>query len=80
MISSLADLLSAVWASYLYYSEPRYLAAFLVNLAASVLAIILATGTRIYLTRQNSKLERGIDTGRNGPTPAQIAVGFRYMI
>ncbi|KAJ5739376.1 hypothetical protein N7533_012160 [Penicillium manginii] len=69
-----------VWGSYLYYSEPRYLAAFLVNLAASVLTVILATGTRIYLSRQNKKLDRGQDTGRNGPTPAQVAAGFRYTI
>ena len=69
-----------VWASYLYYSSPRYLAAFLVNLAASVLAILLATITRLYLQRQNRNLERGFDVGRNGPTPAQIAVGFRYVV
>ncbi|GLI77968.1 hypothetical protein PoHVEF18_006265 [Penicillium ochrochloron] len=69
-----------VWASYLYYSPPRYLAAFLVNLAASVLAIILATVTRVYLQRQNHKLERGLDMGRNGPTPAQVVVGFRYVV
>ncbi|KAJ5362419.1 hypothetical protein N7541_003263 [Penicillium brevicompactum] len=69
-----------VWASYLYYSSPRYLAAFLVNLASSVLAIVLATVTRIYLRRQNDKLDRGLDTGGKGPTPAQIAAGFRYVI
>ncbi|KAJ5240859.1 uncharacterized protein N7469_002450 [Penicillium citrinum] len=67
-----------VWGSYLYYSEPRYLAAFLVNLAASVLAIVLATGTRIHLRRQNNKLDRGSDLGKNGPTPAQVVAGFRY--
>lgn len=75
-----ADIIIIVWASYLYYSSPRYLAAFLVNLAASILAIILATVTRVYLQRQNHKLERGLDMGRNGPTPAQIAVGFRYVV
>ena len=69
-----------VWASYLYYSSPRYLAAFLVNLAASVLAILLATMTRVYLQQQNRKLERGVDAGQNSPTSAQIAVGFRYVI
>ena len=69
-----------VWASYLYYSPPRYLAAFLVNLAAAVLAIILATVTRVYLQRQNHKMERGLDVGRNGPTPAQIVAGFRYVV
>ncbi|KAK5789703.1 hypothetical protein VI817_008826 [Penicillium citrinum] len=67
-----------VWGSYLYYSEPRYLAAFLVNLAASVLAIVLANGTRIHLRRQNNKLDRGSDLGKNGPTPAQVVAGFRY--
>jgi NADH:ubiquinone oxidoreductase subunit K len=69
-----------VWASYLYYSQPQYLAAFLVNLAASVLAIVLATVTRLYLQRQNNKLNRGVDMGRSGPTNAQIAAGFRYVI
>lgn len=69
-----------MWASYLYYSKPRYLAAFLVNLAASGLAIVLATVARIYLRRQNNKLDRGLEMGRNGPTPAQIAAGFRYVI
>ncbi|KAJ5585853.1 hypothetical protein N7450_005640 [Penicillium hetheringtonii] len=59
-------------------NEPRYLAAFLVNLAASVLAIVLATGTRIHLRRQNNKLDRGSDLGKNGPTPAQVVAGFRY--
>lgn len=76
----LTDIGFSVWASYLYYSSPRYLAAFLVNLASSVLAIILATVTRIYLRRQNDKLDRGLDTGGKGPTPAQIAAGFRYVI
>ncbi|OQD68827.1 hypothetical protein PENDEC_c030G00002 [Penicillium decumbens] len=69
-----------VWTSYPYYSKPRYLTAFLVNLAASGLAIILATVARIYLQRQNIKLNRGLEMGRNGPTPAQIAAGFRYVI
>ncbi|CAG8402329.1 unnamed protein product [Penicillium salamii] len=69
-----------VWASYLYYSSPRYLAAFLVNLASSVLAIILATLTRMYLQRQNDKLDRGLYISGKGPTPAQIAAGFRYVI
>ncbi|RHZ62468.1 uncharacterized protein CDV56_108247 [Aspergillus thermomutatus] len=69
-----------VWCSYLYGSSPRYLVAFLVNLAASAVAIIAATGTRMYLRRQNHKLDNGIDTGRNGPTPAQQASGFRYTL
>jgi len=78
--TSPANVLCTVWTSYLYYSKPRYLTAFLVNLAASGLAIILATVARIYLQRQNIKLNRGLEMGRNGPTPAQIAAGFRYVI
>ncbi|KAE8363427.1 major facilitator superfamily domain-containing protein [Aspergillus caelatus] len=69
-----------VWASYLYFSEPRYLAAFLVNLAAAALTIALATVTRMYLRRQNQRLDSGMDTGRSGPTGAQKAAGFRYTL
>ncbi|KAL2837604.1 major facilitator superfamily domain-containing protein [Aspergillus pseudodeflectus] len=69
-----------VWCSYLYGSSPRYLPAFLVNLAASALAILAATATRMYLQRENHKLDMGADTGRNGPTEAQKAAGFRYTL
>lgn len=44
-------LVSIVLTSYLYYSKPRYLTAFLVNLAAAPMAIVMATVTRIYLRR-----------------------------
>lgn len=50
------------------------------NLAASVLAIAFAVVTYFYLRRQNEKLDRGEDIGRNGPTEAQKAAGFRYML
>ncbi|KAL5337270.1 major facilitator superfamily domain-containing protein [Aspergillus crustosus] len=69
-----------VWCSYLYNSAPRYLVAFLVNLAASVIAIFLATATRMYLRRENHKLDNGLNTSRNGPTAAQQAAGFRYTL
>ncbi|KAL4939440.1 hypothetical protein BDV06DRAFT_225039 [Aspergillus oleicola] len=69
-----------VWCSYLYSSAPRYLVAFLVNLAASVVAIFLATATRMYLRQQNHKLDNGLDAGRHGPTAAQQAAGFRYTL
>ncbi|OJJ06222.1 hypothetical protein ASPVEDRAFT_199973 [Aspergillus versicolor CBS 583.65] len=69
-----------VWCSYLYGAPPRYLAAFVVNLAASAMAIAAATATRVYLRRQNQKLDSGIDIGRNGPTAAQRAAGFRYTL
>lgn len=69
-----------IWGSYLYYSEPRYVTAFLVNLAATALAIGFATVTRFSLRKLNAKLERGEDVGKHGPTPAQIDGGFRYLI
>lgn len=69
-----------VWGSYLYYAPPRFVAAFSVNLAATGLAIAFATATRLYLARQNRKLDRGEDAGKNGPTGAQVAAGFRYLL
>ncbi|KAL1962104.1 hypothetical protein VTN77DRAFT_571 [Rasamsonia byssochlamydoides] len=69
-----------IWTSYLYYAPPRYLAAFLVNLAAASLAISFTVATWLYLRRQNAKLDRGLDPGKNGPTAAQLAAGFRYIL
>ncbi|VUC24159.1 unnamed protein product [Clonostachys rosea] len=69
-----------IWCSYLYYGPPRYTTAFIVNVAATGLAIAFAFAARIYLRRQNAKLERGEDGGKHGPTAAQVASGFRYML
>ncbi|KAL5329371.1 hypothetical protein ACEPPN_002883 [Leptodophora sp. 'Broadleaf-Isolate-01'] len=69
-----------VWTSYLYYSAPRYLTAFLVNMAAAALAILFATATRYYLRRQNVKMDKGLVTGASGPTDAQKVAGFRYLL
>tara|TARA_R110002060_G_scaffold12011_13_gene17345 strand:+ start:240 stop:533 length:294 start_codon:yes stop_codon:yes gene_type:complete len=70
----------AVWTSYLYYSAPRYLTAFLVNMAAAALAICFATATRYYLKRQNAKMDRGLATGKSGPTERQTEAGFRFLL
>lgn len=69
-----------IWTSYLYFGAPRYLVAFLVNMAASGIAIAVAVVTRFYLRKQNMKLDRGVDVGRSGPTLAQQTSGFRYML
>lgn len=69
-----------IWSSYLYFGAPRYLVAFMVLLVAAALAIGVAAATRIYLARQNKKLDVGQDTGRSGPTNAQIVAGFRYTL
>ncbi|KAI8295076.1 putative transporter [Colletotrichum sp. SAR 10_98] len=69
-----------IWGSYLYYGAPRYITAFIVNIAATGLAIGFATVTRIWLRRLNAKLDRGEDCGKHGPTAAQVSTGFRYLI
>ncbi|KAL7410787.1 major facilitator superfamily domain-containing protein [Mrakia frigida] len=69
-----------IWTSYLYKNAPRYLVAFSVNLAASVVAICFATAALFYLKKENAKIERGDDLGSSGPTPQQIAGGFKYPL
>lgn len=69
-----------IWGSYLYYESPRYVVAFIVNVVATGLAIAFAVATRIYLGRQNKKLDQGQNLGKNGPTDAQISSGFRYTL
>ena len=49
-------------------------------MASSGIAIAVAIVTMIYLKRQNAKLDRGVDLGKNGPTMAQQLAGFRYML
>lgn len=69
-----------IWTSYLYRSPPRYLVAFIVNLAFAGVAIIAATVIRFYLRRENAKMDRGQDIGKSGPTQAQRMAGFRYIL
>lgn len=69
-----------VWCAYLYGQAPRYLPAFIVNIAATGLAIVFATVTHIHLRRQNSKLDKGEYAGKHGPTPSQVDGGFRYVL
>lgn len=69
-----------IWTSYLYSGPPRFLLAFLVNLGAMSLAALCATFAYFYLRRLNAKLAKGEDTGKHGPTAAQIDAGFRYAI
>jgi len=71
---------SNIWTPYLYYNKPRYVTAFAVNLAAAVLVILCALGTRQYLVRLNKKLDDGEDLGPNGPTAVQIESGFRFQL
>lgn len=69
-----------IWSSYLYYSPPRYVVAFIVDLAASAAAIAMAFVTRWYLKRENRKMDEGEDRGPSGPSDVQLAAGFRYQL
>ncbi|CAD6589101.1 MAG: hypothetical protein TREMPRED_005266 [Tremellales sp. Tagirdzhanova-0007] len=70
-----------IWTSYLYGDHgPHYTIAFSVDLAASVLVIVAAAATHLYLKRQNAKIERGEKLGKSGPTAVQIEDGFRYQL
>lgn len=71
---------SNIWTSYLYFNGPRYLVAFIVNLAASVLLILIVVAKRFYLANLNKKLDRGEDLGPNGPSKIQIEAGFRFQL
>ncbi|KAI5478367.1 hypothetical protein MNV49_005218 [Pseudohyphozyma bogoriensis] len=69
-----------VWSSYLYTGAPRYIPAFLANLAAAVVGIGFAVVTREYLKRKNGELERGDRSARGAPTQDQVESGFRYVL
>ncbi|KAF7366717.1 putative pantothenate transporter [Mycena sanguinolenta] len=69
-----------IWSPFLYSNAPRYVKAFSVNLAASVLAMLFATATMFYLRRQNARLDKGLDVRASAPTPQQQAAGFRYIL
>ena len=69
-----------IWTAYLYYDSPRYIAAFLVNLGAAVIAIAMATWTFLYLRKQNRMMDQGKTLGKSGPTERQLTAGFRYML
>ncbi|RMJ19589.1 hypothetical protein CDV36_000732 [Fusarium kuroshium] len=46
----------------------------------TITAIVVTTFVRVYLKKQNWRLENGWDMGRSGPTTVQKANGFRYML
>jgi MFS family permease len=71
---------SNIWTAYLYFGAPRYTVAFVVNLVASVLLIVIVLLKRWYLKRLNDNLDAGVDLGPNGPTPVQVEGGFRFQL
>ncbi|KAI1814434.1 MFS general substrate transporter [Poronia punctata] len=73
-----------IWGSYLFFGRPRYLVAFGVFVGVTVLAAGFAVGARVYLVKQNRKLdnrgEEGEGLGRFGPTREQVEKGFRFTL
>jgi NADH:ubiquinone oxidoreductase subunit K len=69
-----------IWSSYLYYSPPRFVPAFTVDLVASALCIGMALVTRWYFKRENRKMDEGRALGWHGPSEVQLAANFRYQL
>ncbi|KLT44738.1 MFS general substrate transporter [Cutaneotrichosporon oleaginosum] len=69
-----------IWSSYLYFSPPRFVPAFSVDLVASALCIGMAVVTRWYFKRENRKMDEGRYLGRHGPSAVQLAAGYRYQL
>ena len=69
-----------IWCSYLYQTQmrPRYLEAFSCNIVACGMAIALAIMLRIYLKKENNKLDRGVLV--KGVTQEMLDLGWRYRI
>ncbi|KAF7357682.1 Retrograde regulation protein 2 [Mycena venus] len=65
-----------IWSPYLYSNPPRYVDAFTVNLVASVLAIMFATATMLYLKRQNARLDKELDLRPSAPTLSNRPIAF----
>ena len=68
-----------IWCSYLYQDsmKPRYLEAFLTNIAACAIAIALAFGLKLYMKRENVKMDRGEPV--KNVTQEMVNVGWRYV-
>ncbi|WOO83942.1 putative transporterc [Vanrija pseudolonga] len=79
LVNALAQIPN-IWSSYLYYSPPRFIPAFMVDLVACALAIAMALLTRWYFVRENKKMDEGKDLGKYGPSEVQLAAGYRYQL
>ena len=72
---------------YQGFMGPRYIIAFSVNCATCVIAIMCATILRIWLTRLNTKLDRGqhvegaVHDERGGiDVDTAAKKGFRFLV
>ncbi|AAW46132.2 conserved hypothetical protein [Cryptococcus deneoformans JEC21] len=73
---------SNIWASYLWFSGPKYYAAFGTFIGAAVLFLITITAYRFYVRRENRLLdgtpEEVARVMKRGVTQEQVDMGWRY--
>ncbi|KAL4981492.1 major facilitator superfamily domain-containing protein [Aspergillus falconensis] len=74
---------SNIWASYLYYDEPRFIAAFGTLMGAGVGLGITVSVYRWVVRRENRRLDSGAEEEiekvvRNGVTREMVGLGWRY--
>ncbi|WVR07255.1 hypothetical protein IAU60_004296 [Kwoniella sp. DSM 27419] len=74
---------SNVWSAYVWYAPPHFYAGFGMVLACNTLFMLVITGYRFYVRRENRKLDAGGDQAkhamRHGITQQQIDLGWRYV-
>lgn len=58
--------------------KPRYVEAFSTNLAACVIAIVIAFLLRLYMAKENKKMDEHIEV--KNVQPELQAIGWRYIL
>lgn len=79
MCNSIGNI-SSVYTPYTYFGEPRYIVGFSVNVAACILCICVVLLLRLYLAKQNRRLDRGEDLGHSGPSKIARESGYRFPL
>jgi hypothetical protein len=74
---------SNVWSSYVWYSPPHFYAGFGMVLACNLIFLVVFTGYRFYVRRENRRLDEGgaqaTHARRYGITQEQADLGWRYV-
>ncbi|KAK6909495.1 hypothetical protein I203_103514 [Kwoniella mangroviensis CBS 8507] len=74
---------SNVWSAYVWYAPPHFYAGLGMVLACDVVFLIIITGYRFYVRRENAKLDAGGEKARHamrhGITQEQVDLGWRYV-
>jgi len=74
---------SNVWSAYVWYDPPHFYAGFGMVLACNLIFLVVFTGYRFYVRRENRRLDAGgpqADRARRyGITQEQVDLGWRYV-